>query len=189
MRKFSFVSLCFSALILISSCTKEKALPPTYYPPQEQPPVVHYSDWTESSILAWQDTLVSGEPYLRSVWGVPGLSQTVIDNGAVLVYARTNADANVRVFPAMIYDGNSADFEGYYHSPSVESFEMWHNKSVNGVFEAPTVSNDVSFRYVFLENAPPANARIATGSAAGFNMDDLRSMTYEEVAIILGIPN
>lgn len=189
MRKFTFLSLCFSALILISSCTKEKTYPPVNNPPQEQPPTVMYSDWTESSILSWQESLVSGEPNLRSVWDVPGLTQSVIDNGAMLVYARTNLDGNVRIFPATILDQNNSDFEMYYSSPTVGAFEMWHNKSVNGVFEIPTVSTDVSFRYIFLENAPPANARIATGSAAGFNMDDLRSMTYQDVAILLAIPN
>jgi len=189
MRKFSFLSLCFSALILISSCTKEKTPPPAANPPQEQPPVVRYSEWTESSIMAWQDTLVSGEPSLRSVWDAPGLTQSVIDNGAVLVYARTNSDANVRIFPAMILDQSNSDYEMYQSFPAMESFELFHNKFVGGVFETPTISNDVSFRYIFLENAPPANARIATGSAAGFTMDDLKAMTYHEVAIILSIPN
>jgi len=186
MRKFSFLSICFSALILISSCTKEK-VPPPVNPPQEQPPTVRYSEWTESSTMAWQDTSVSGEPSLRSVWDVPGLTQSVIDNGALLVYARTNSDANVRIFPAIVF--NNSDFESYINLSSVGSFEMWHSKSVNGVFEMPSVSNDVSFRYIFFENAPPANARIATGSAAGLNMDDLKSMTYQDVAMLLGIPN
>ncbi len=186
--KFAFLSLCFSVFILFSSCTKEKTFPPPGNPPQEQPPIVMYSDWTEESTLSWSDTLVSADPYTRTVWSVPALTQSMIDNGAVLIYARTNSDANVRIFPAVIFDQNN-DFEIYSSFPVTESFELLHSKSVGGVFETPTVNSNISFRYILIENAPPANGRIATGSAAGFNMDDLKLMSYEDVAIILGIPN
>lgn len=185
MRKFSFLSLCFSAVILLASCTKEKALPPAGDPP----PTVIYSNWTEESTMSWSDTLVASDPYTRTAWTVPVLTQSMIDNGAVLVYARTNSDANVRIFPATIFDQNNSDFEKYQSFPVSASFELLHSKSVGGVFETPTVNSNISFRYILLENAPPANARIATGSAAGFNMDDLKAMSYQDLAIILGIPN
>ncbi len=156
MRKFTFLSLCFSMLILISSCTKDKAPPPVVDPPQEQPPIVFYSDWVEESSLSWSDTLVGSDPNLRTVWDAPGLTQSVIDNGAILVYARTNSDVNVRIFPAIIFDSNNSDFESYNNSPTVASFELWHNKSVGGVFEMPSVNSNIIFRCIFLENAPPA---------------------------------
>ncbi len=189
MRKFTFLSLCFSALILTSSCTKEKALPPAGNPPQKQPPTIIYSEWTEETALSWSDTSVNGDPHLRSTWNVPGLTQTMIDNGAVLVFARNNSDASVKIFPAMMFANNNNDFEMYQSSPATEAFEFLRSKTVNGVLETPGVNNTVSFRYILIDNAPPANARIATGSAAGFNMEALKSLDYSDLAILLGIPN
>jgi hypothetical protein len=190
MRKFIFLSLCFSAFTFFSSCTKEETYSPfVNQPPQEQPPTVIYSDWTEEYSLSWSDTLFGGEPFLRATWNVPELTQSVIDNGAMLIYAKTNSDGTVRNFPAMIVDQNNTDYETYHNFATVNSFEIFHNKFANGAFEMPSVNNNISFRYVLLENAPPANARIATGSAAGFSIEDLRAMTYQDVAIILGLPN
>ncbi len=190
MRKFIFLFICFSAFTFFSSCTKEKTFQPVSgnQPPQEQPPVVTHSEWVEESSMSWSETFLSADPFLRAVWDVPGLTQSVIDNGAMLVYARTNSDATVRIFPAMIVDQNNTDFEMYQNFATVNSFELFHNKVANGVFEMPYISNNVSFRYIFLENAPPANARIATGSAAGFSVDDLKAMPYADVCILLSIP-
>jgi hypothetical protein len=72
--------------------------------------------------------LFFADPFLRAVWDVPGLTQSVIDNGAMLVYARTNSDATVRIFPAMIVDQNNTDFEMYQNFATVNSFELFHDK-------------------------------------------------------------
>ncbi len=189
MRKITFLSLCLSVFISFSSCTKEKTNPPIVNPPQEQPPTVVYSEWMEESSLTWSDTLVNAEPNTRAVLNASGLTQSTIDNGAVLIYARTNSDASVRIFPAMILDANNSDYEMYQSFPIAESFELLHSKFVNGVFETPTVSNNISFRYIYLENVPPANGRINTGAATGLNMEDLKAMSYQDVVILLSIPN
>ncbi|MBD0378089.1 MAG: hypothetical protein ICV51_20980, partial [Flavisolibacter sp.] len=57
----------------------------------------------------------------------------------------------------------------------------------DGAYETPSAAGELSFRYIVIDNIPPANGRIATNNGNGYNIDELKQMSYSEVALLLGV--
>jgi hypothetical protein len=195
-------------MILAASCTKEGPQGPTgsqgsqgangisgatgqtgAQGPQGNPGTANviFSAWSLGSSMTWSDTTVSSVPYKSSAWVSASLTQDVLDNGAVLIYART-PDNFVYQLPAAMYTGaTTMDFDQYRSIGSVGSLTLLHTKSVGGIFEAPTGQQNVSFRYVFIPGGV-SSGRVASGPVAGYSIEQLQTMPYAQIANLFRIP-
>jgi hypothetical protein len=212
MRKVNFLSLCLSVVILAASCTKEGPEGPVG--PQGPQGAngtngangstgstgatgqtgatgtanVIFSNWVSGTAMTWADTTVTAIPYKVSTWDAPTLTQSVLDNGAILVYARTGADNAVYQMPAAIYSGTSStEFDQFRSIAKAGALSLLHTKSVAGVFELPTAASEVNFRFVFIPGGV-STGRLSSGPAAGYNIEQLQTMSYAQVVNIFGIP-
>jgi hypothetical protein len=106
-----------------------------------------------------------------------------LDNGAILVYARTNEDNAVYQMPAAIYSGtSSSEFDQYRAIAKEGALSLLHTKSVAGTFELPTAASNVSFRFVFIPGG------VATGRTNTYSIEQYKTMTYAQVVSLFGIP-
>jgi hypothetical protein len=185
MRKQSFLSLSVIVMLFLSGCTKENLQ--DYNPAiptednQQDPYSVSYSEWTGGVNLSWSDGATT-EPSRQSDLAVPDLTQEVIDAGAlVLVYAKSNVDGTIQAMPAEYSDLSNNEINTYSASSVAGSISLSHTKSVDGAFEVPDDSNEISFRYIIVKpNTPDPNGRPVTNY--GFQY-----MSYAEIVNLLGI--
>jgi hypothetical protein len=187
MRKQSFLSLSVVLMLFLSACTKEDNLenynPPTPVENNTQDPYsVSYSYWTADASLTWSDGATT-EPSRESDLIASELTQEMIDAGSfVLMYAKSNLDGAVQAMPAEYSDLTSNETNSYYASYSAVSIFLSHKRSIDGTFEIPNDSNEISFRYIIVTpNTPDPNGRPVT-------IDDFRDKSYKEVVDLFGIP-
>ena len=185
MRKQSFLSLSVILMLFLSGCTKENLQ--NYNPAiqtednQQDAYSFSYSDWTNDANLSWSYGATT-EPSRQSDLVVPALTQEVIDSGAlVLIYGKSNIDGSVQIIPAQYFDSNNNETNAYSASYVAGSISLLHTRSVDGAFEVPDDSNEISFRYIIVKpNTPDPNGRPITNY--GFQY-----MSYKEVVDLLGI--
>ena len=187
--KLSFLSLCFSALILLASCTKEAVPPPTGSNTNDgTASLVHVtaSEWSSASSMTWTDATATQDVFLHANWNVAELTQQVLDNGAVLVYAKTTSD-DVKMLPALFEQSDNSSSDIYRSVAAPQLIHLSHAKYKDGAYETPSATGDISFRFILIDNIQPANGYIATYNGVKYSMDELKLMNYNDVATILGI--
>jgi hypothetical protein len=190
MRKLSFLALCFIAIISTSSCTKESIQSPQITNPTSSNQVsVSYSEWTMDASFSWEDGTVGNDPAKQANWDAFDLTEETISSGGVLVYAKSNIDGSIQAMPTSFFIGsNGTEVDSYSFTAIPGAIFIFHSKSVNGIFETPADTNEMSFRFIFVKsNDVATNARIATNNGS-YSLDDLRAFSYEEVISVLGIP-
>ena len=165
--KLNFLSLCFSALVLLASCTKEKM--PAAGSNQNSSNYsnsvnVIASDWVSASLI-WSDA--TADSSLRANWGA-AVTQEMIDNGTVLIYAKDQSSGTVKPFPAL-FDLNDTEFDSYSSVVEPYSIQLVHSSFRNSQYITPVKNDNISFRYILIENA--TNGYIQTGSATGVSLD------------------
>lgn len=186
MRKQSLLSLSVILMLFLSSCTKENL--PNYNPSTPsgnytpEPHVVSYSNWTTDASLTWSDGATT-EPSRQFDLAVPELTQEELDGGSfVLIYAKSNVDGSVQPIPAQYTNLNNNEIHSYTANYVAGAISFSHTKSVNGIFEVPNDSNEISFRYIVVRpNVPDPNGRVMT-------IYDFLSTPYSDVINLLGIP-
>ncbi|MBD0350623.1 MAG: collagen-like protein [Flavisolibacter sp.] len=201
MKKLSFLSLCFSAIVLIVSCKKEGPMGPvgpqgaagtngTNGEPGATGPQgpagsanVVYSSWSDSA-LAWTDTTINTVPLRTSSLSASAVTQEIIDRGVVLVYGRTE-DGDVHALPTMLHGTDGTNI--FRFSLKEGSIALAHSRLVNTGYQTPA-AQDIRFRYILIPGGV-ANTRIASGAAAGYTAAQLQAMSYNEVVALLRIPN
>jgi hypothetical protein len=184
MKKLRSLTLCFAIAFLVTSCQKE-VQPPLQ---NDATPVrIISSNWVSAASMTWSDPTATPGAFVYANWNVPELTQDILDNSAVLIFAKTGASKSERLFPARINGTSNSNFDLYRSIAGQQSIELSHTKFSDGTYTAPTANSAVSFRYILLKNVPPANARIATGSMAGHNLDELKRMDYDAITALLGI--
>lgn len=186
MQKQSFLALSLILGLFLSSCTKDD---PDFNHSSNQtgtayqePYVVSYSNWTTDASVNWSDGATT-EPSRQFDLSVPELTQEELATGSfVLLYARSNADGSVQPMPAAFTDVNNDDTNNYSAVYSAGAISFSHTRFVNGTYETPNDSNEISFRYIIVRpNTPDPNGRPITS-------DDLLNKSYYEVIRLLGIP-
>ena len=187
--KLNFLSLCFSALILLASCTKEYVTPPSGSNQNDYPApvIVTASDWTSESSMTWSDATATSSVFTTTNWDAPELTQEMVDNGAVLIYANTTSGDAPKLLPAMFERTSNSEYDEYRSVAEPRVIQLSHATYKDGDYATPIVNDDVSFRYILINNAPPANGRIITNNGVEYNLDELKLMSYSEVITILGI--
>src|SRR5687767_6937195 len=111
MSKLKFLAICMFSFIAFSSCTKEAIQNNNNTTPVYNSPAVTVSasSWMPSSMLVWQETEVDGIPAIEAMVSAQ-LTESMINNNTVLVYARKADNEAIAVFPATLYDSNN-DYE------------------------------------------------------------------------------
>ncbi len=182
--KLSFLSLCFSALIL-ASCTKEEvsASGSNQNGYDYSAPVnILSSDWVSAS-LNWSNAPAASDSALQAYWSA-GVNQEVINNGVVLIYAKDQSSGTVKSFPAR-FDINDNEFDSYSSVVEPYSIQLVHSSYRNGQYITPVKNDNVSFRYILIENA--AYGSIQTGSGGEVSVENLKYMSYDDVVSLLSI--
>jgi hypothetical protein len=196
MRKYSLLSLLLIAVAFLAiDCTREGPEGPIG-PQGPQGPSgtpgtpgapgapgapgtanVIYSSWVTASV--WADTSISGG-ITSAIYRRPaaGITQAVLDNGVVLVYAKLNAANNSTVMlPYTVV--NASTFQLYpllYPGNLHIVASNLNNTNLTGASMAATNQ----FRYVIIPGG------VAGGRMT--NAHDLQAMTYEQVCALYNIP-
>lgn len=190
MKKLSFMLLGFITIMSAVSCTKEDLQSNQSANPTPSNEVnVSFSDWTIDASFSWQDGTAGNDPVKQTSWDAFDLTQETINGGGILVYAKSNVDGSIRPMPASIFrNSNATEFDSYEFTAIPGAINIYHTKSVDGIFQTPSDANEMSFRFIFVKsNVAPANARIATNNGS-YSLNELRNSSYEEVTNLLGIP-
>ena len=198
--KFNSLSLCLSAFILLASCTKEKLPAPgidqsvnTSAPPT----VIVASDWVSGS-LVWSEDPADSDNSLKAIFGAD-LTQEMLDNGVVLIYAKDQPSGIVNSFPAR-FDLNDTEYDSYSCEVEPKAIKLAHKCYRSGQFITPVKNDNVSFRYIFVGNTTnvgyftnaasgthDAVVETETGGGTKILLEDLKHMDYNFVVSLLGI--
>lgn len=142
---------------------------------------VIYSTW--ASPTAWTNPGLSFSDYSFDRVA-PGITQAIIDNGVVLAYAQLSGDGGVtRPLPSTLTNSGLVYTFGYL-IPSAGTIRYTLTFSV-GAPSAPSTTS--LFRYVIIPGGV-AGGRIVTGPATGYTPDQLRTMSYQQIAQMFNIP-
>ncbi|MBD0331191.1 MAG: hypothetical protein ICV66_00905, partial [Chitinophagaceae bacterium] len=79
------------------------------------------------------------------------------------------------------------EFDSYSSVVEPYSIQLVHSSYRNGQYITPTKNDNISFRYILIENA--AYGHIETSSGAGVSVQSLKYMRYDDVVSLLGIEN
>ncbi len=173
-------------MLFLSACTKENLQDNTSVTPVEDYPqdasVVSFSNWIADADVTWSDGATT-EPSRQFDLAVPELTQELIDSGSfVLIYAKSTIDGSVQIMPTSYSNLNNDETDTYSAIYLTGAISLSHTRSVNGVFDVPGDSNDISFRYIVVKpNTPDPNGR-------QMNIYDLLYKPYIDVVELLGIP-
>lgn len=186
MKQLNLLAICLLSVFSFSSCTKDVDRNQAGSANENPNNItVSYSEWIPSSMLTWTDTTVDGNPAIHATFYAP-LTETMINNSSILVYARKMDSEETSVFPATIYDSDD-NYELLHATNDLTGIQIFHTKNTGGMYERPE-NNTVRFRYILIEQPIAANGRPDMSGAPQYNMAELQTMRYEDVLSALGIP-
>jgi hypothetical protein len=214
MRKFSLLSLLLLAFAFIATnCTKEGPEGPAGATGAQGPAgaagtpgtpgapgagVTTYSPWFTTVAADWQDSYA---PPYWALWGfqkaAPGVTQAIMDNGVVLAYMKNwtyyddvtdgplkNANTVVQL-PYKV----DIDFQDLYDYaiPAPGTIDFLYKSGFQTWFDTDIAGT--SFRYVIIPGSVAGGKSPNSGPTfEGYTKDQLKAMTYEQVAAIFKIP-
>jgi hypothetical protein len=207
MRKFSSLSLLVLAISFLASCTKEGPEGPIGATGPQGPPgapgapgapgtpgagITTYSAWYTTVAADWVTSAPLGQyvAAFRFDRNAPGITQAIMDNGVVLAYVK-----NWRVFgfprateTAQMPYLADVDFMDYYDYVIPAPGTLRHlYKSL-----APWGAADLAgtqFRYILISGSVAGGRGVDSEvTYGGYTLDQLKSMSYEEVAAAFQIP-
>jgi hypothetical protein len=204
MRKLRLPSLLLLALtFLIINCTKDGPQGPAGPAGPQGPPGtglvgpqgpagptgpagtanVIYSAW--SAFATWADTTISN-PSLgvasRSLRSAPGLTSAVLTQGVVLNYWNYTGTPEV-LLPTLFNSGTSAMSLNAILDVGKIIYYIANLNTANA--SGATAAGQV--RYVIIPGSV-AGGRMVTGPATGYTPDQLRAMSYQQIAQMFNIP-
>jgi hypothetical protein len=145
---------------------------------------VIYSAWAASGV--WGDTTMAG--VISGIYRqtAPGVTQSIIDNGVVLVYAQiTNSNSSTVQLPFAVLTV-PVPFQVYYllYPGAIHILAS----SFNGTARpGASLGVDNMFRYVIVPGGV-LGGRPENGSANSYSADQLRHMSYSEICTLFNIP-
>jgi hypothetical protein len=214
MRKLRLLSFSFLAILFIfESCTKEGPEGPVGAQGPQGPPGtagaagaagstgatgptgpigvanVIYSAWISDALSTnWADTTITllGGCRRRNL-PAPGLADTILNRGIIIVYARGSVSANNPV--PLAYD--------FFFSPySISMGFIPANSRIILYVANVTTGTSLAgtglywggdFRYVLIPGGV-AGGRVSSGAAAGYSVSELQTMPYEKLLSKFNIP-
>lgn len=212
MRKFSSLSLLILSVIFIAvSCTKEGpegpvgaqgAQGPAGTPgatgaagaPGSTGPAgptgtanVIYSAWFSFSAADWADSSITNNGSAkRAIKLAPSLSAAVINQGVILSYLAFSADPSQAFYTLpWTIPGPTPVIVGYLPVTGKIVYYMVNLNGSNPGFTPPT---SFSWRYVLIPGGV-AGGKMMSGPAQGMTVDQLKNLSYKEVARMYNIPS
>lgn len=155
---------------------------------------VIYSAWlaapTTTGVGGWFDSSITTIGLVsRANLAAPSMSQAVLDQGMTMVYTTTSATApatgTANVQPLPVTMNLSAIVQEWNYRPAVGRVIVFL-KNLTSATSLTTPANTY-FRYVIVPGGV-AGGRMANGPAAGYSIDELKAMPYEEVISKFNIP-
>jgi hypothetical protein len=188
MRKLSVLTLGLMAILSLVSCSKEdlQRTTATGSVAEPAPFSVNYSNWQSDRSLIWTDPSSNG-PEREITQDVSYITQDIIVNDGMLVFIKSDVDGSIRRMPATFYDmSDSTNFDHYDFELEDGLITFNHFKVVGGLDEKPNDTNGMSFRFIAVsELMPSPNGRPDPNINT---INELRSLEYDEIVKILGIP-
>lgn len=144
---------------------------------------VIYSNWFDVGTNQ-RDTTLFGVLYKYTQYPVTSITAPVIANGAVLTYFRALGFPNeIRTLPTVVPDA------GYYLESVATTGNLyfrWYRVLTPGTAPA-TISGTNQLRWIVIPGGV-LGGRSADGSTFGYSVDELKSMSYQQVCQVLNIP-
>ncbi len=141
---------------------------------------VIYSSWFAPS--AWTGSGTQSSFFDRAA---PGVTAAIRDNGVILAYAMLIGDGtSVRPLPATTLAGGVVLVAWNHFSTAVGSIRFTAITESGGTF-VPATTNQ--FRYVLIPGGV-SGSRLTTGPAAGYTVEQVKTMSYDQIRELFGIP-
>jgi len=165
----NFKNLLVPALVLLIgliSCSKGSTGPAGPAGPAGPDSVV-YSPWTPLAL-----TYVPKDTLFEQTINAPSITKAILDSGVILSYV------------------NFQEQNGTYHVvptvglPSIGIFEDFAVGQIN--IESVQDYSSLPYRYVTIPGALKAGNSASTQKVKGYTIEELKSMPYEQIQLILG---
>ena len=163
--------LAAATLLALAGCAEDGATGPPGRDGRDA--TVYYSEWFSPAL--WSG--VSGDWYFTAA--APDLTEDIVEEGVVLAYVWLDGDlyggSAVRPLPAYAVGANW----------SFLIYEYGFIEFTCDMVAAPATTENY-FRFVAIPGTVPA---AKSGLAARYDEQELRSMSYEEIAALFAIPD
>jgi hypothetical protein len=153
---------------------------------------VIYSAWVPEGTYA--DTVmaslnVGGGNARRFIVTAPSLSQAIIDNGVVLTYIKTDLSPNAPILLPWVIPSTGAGVVLEVGSRAVVQKIVYFFRYLSSPTTQPTggLGANAQFRYVLIPGAV-AGGRTAGVGGTNYSADQIRNMTYAQVAQLFHLP-
>jgi hypothetical protein len=152
---------------------------------------VTYSAWfTPDQNGGWVDTTINGVATQKKFnKSAPGATLAMLNTGVVISYMKLNPDGaggattSIRQLPY----ANPGTATEYFPLHYVGSITYAHVSTGNPGVAVGASSGALEFRYVLIPGAV-AGGRMMSGPAAGYQVAQLQSMSYQDVCSTFDIP-
>lgn len=151
---------------------------------------VVYSSWYTGTWAAATSGATNGRSSATFSRSAPSLTQAVIDQGTVLGYMRGSTTSQILSNPTtvvnlpyhdMIFDDH---IKMFYTAPQT----IVHGYQSSAAWTPTQLNNfNHSFRYIIIPGSI-AGGRLVSGPAAGYTVDQVKAMSYDQIASMLKIP-
>jgi hypothetical protein len=203
MKRYRFLSLLLVSVSLLTiSCEKEGPAGPAgpagsagaTGPAGSTGPAgpagtanVIYSAWTPFVAGDWADSTMSNLGTAKRANRVaPGLSQSVLDNGIVLAFTRFPGGVGVGPYMLPFVILSSQPPIVLAHLPALGRVIFYNQRTDNtgGII----VNTNYEFRYILIPGGV-SGGRLMSGNGAGYTVDQLKAMPYDQVLKKFNIPS
>jgi hypothetical protein len=163
--------------------------------PQGLPGVlpVTYSAWLASGAANWVTT--NAAPY-AAIYSydrsAPGVTTAIIDQGVILAFIKTVPNipaAQITQLPYRTRNGSgvlSHQVDYTINAAGNIRFLYKNNALSNATYYSTALLGAIETRYILISGT--VAGRFVSGPAAGYTVDQVKSMSYEQVASLLNIP-
>jgi hypothetical protein len=182
MKNISLLFVAITTTILLGSCSKDGAQGPEGPAGAQGIPGtanVIYSTWFGPT--AWTNNGTNNIYFNKAATGI---TQAIIDQGAVLAYVKFPDEGGAaRPLPTVTFNGQVI---WNYMLPGVGTIRFTANPT-NGTSNFTAFTN-MQFRYVIIPGGQAGNRMMSSSQQTQYNIDELKSLSYEEVIKLLNIP-
>jgi Collagen triple helix repeat (20 copies) len=144
---------------------------------------VIYSSWAAPQ-FSWRDTSLGGSNYRINHSNAVSITANVLAQGVVLVYVRNTFGTNDGPFPLPLTQSIFSTNITISFLPAVGKIFYTGYTFDNLATQTPTQRE---FRWVVIPGGV-AGGRLTSGPAAGYTVNQVKTMSYSQIASIFNIP-
>jgi hypothetical protein len=155
---------------------------------------VIYSSWYTDGTFSptWGDTTLTFVGVVtRAIKAAPGITASIIDQGLVLAYIKGTPVVEPQLLPWTLSGANigypGRTFQLNY-IPQPGKLFYYFNDIITGGAAGFGGTGGFEFRYILIPGGV-AGGRFTSGPAAGYSIQQIKSMSYQQVTSIFNIPS